>query len=182
MNITILNGSNKENNFFNEYITSLKNHFGGMHPTKIFNLDEMKIDFCVGCWNCWWKNPGVCSLKDDAPLIFNAVINADFFLFASPLVAGFTSYQLKCITDRLIILLHPYIKIVHGECHHKKRYDRYPDFGLIYQEEKDTDNEDLEIIRDIYHRLSLNFHADFRFMHSISETSPTKIVHEACHI
>lgn len=36
---------------------SLKNAF-------TFNLAELKISHCVGCWTCWWKTPGRCIYQD----------------------------------------------------------------------------------------------------------------------
>jgi multimeric flavodoxin WrbA len=124
----------------------------------------MNLKNCTGCWSCWWKTPGECAIKDEGEKIFRSVINSNFFVFASPIIAGFTSSELKKVTDRLIVLLHPYLELINGECHHRKRYDSYPDFGLLLQKEADTDEEDIQIISDIYDRLALNFHARKKFI------------------
>ena len=79
-------------------------------------------------------------------------------------MAGFTSSTLKKITDRFVGLLHPYIKLKNGECHHLKRYDKYPDFGLVLKKEADTDTEDIEIINDIYDRFAINFHSTKKYI------------------
>jgi len=142
----------------------------------------MNLHYCTGCWSCWWKTPGKCSIKDDAEPIFKSVINSDFFIFASPLIAGFTSSLLKKITDRFIVLLHPYIELKNGENHHRKRYTKYPDFGLILKNESVTDHEDIEIISDIYDRLAINFHCKKKYLKCIDQVKPKDIVYETCGI
>jgi hypothetical protein len=129
----------------------------------------MNIMQCTGCWSCWWKTPGICATKDDAQSIMYHVIHADLVVHASPVVAGFTSALLKTIQDRCIVLLHPYIEPIQGECHHRKRYDRYPDMALLLQPQSDTDEEDIEIITDIYHRLAINFHCKISHIWLTSE-------------
>ncbi len=183
MKITILNGDmNKGNSSFSNYIEKLNGTFGEEHEISVFHINKMKLKYCTGCWSCWWKTPGECSIKDGADEIFRSVINSDFFIFASPLIAGFTSSELKKITDRLIVLLHPYVEFRNEESHHQKRYSRYPDFGLILQKEADTDSEDVKIISDIYDRLALNFHSEKKYLKFIDEANPEDIVYETCNI
>lgn len=170
MKITILNGDpNLKSSLFSETIHSLSSQLGNDHQVKCFDLAQMDLHYCTGCWSCWWKTPGECAIKDDAEQILRAVINSDLIIFASPLVAGFTSARLKKITDRFVTLLHPYIELIEGECHHKKRYEKYPNFGLILEKEIDTDEEDLQIVTDIYDRLALNFHCKRLFTWFVDE-------------
>ena len=183
MKITILDGNMKAGKsefsiFTEELISRLRKD----HSVDVFQLQAMNLNYCTGCWNCWWKTPGECSQKDDGERIFRSYINSDFVIFASPLLAGFTSSALKKITDRLIVLLHPYIQMDLGESHHTKRYDHYPEFGLVLQKETDTDNEDLEILNDIYDRMALNFHAHRRYTRFIEQTTLEEIIHETCNI
>ena len=142
----------------------------------------MNLHYCTGCWSCWWKTPGRCAINDDAEKIIRSVINSDFVIFASPLIAGFTSSALKKITDRLIVLLHPYIELINGESHHRKRYNKYPDFGLILEKETDTDNEDLDIVNDIYERFALNFHCEKKYTRYIDHDKVEDIIYETCNI
>jgi multimeric flavodoxin WrbA len=183
MRITILNGDiHPENKNFSEYIQHLVENFTTeKHDVQVFNIHSMKLFYCKGCWSCWWKTPGRCDIQDDGAQIFQSVINSDFFIFASPLIAGFTSSALKKITDRFVCLLHPYIQLKNGESHHRKRYEKYPDFGLVLEKEADTDNEDIDIVRNIYERLSLNFHNNLRFCYFIESTKPEDITHEISH-
>jgi multimeric flavodoxin WrbA len=183
MKITILNGdSSPDDSDFTKYVSQLKKlYIDQGNEVEVFTLSAMNLKYCIGCWTCWWKTPGRCVHKDDGELIFRSVINADFFIFASPLVAGFTTALLKKITDRLIVLLHPYILIKEGEFHHHKRYDTYPEFGLLISRETSTDDEDIQIVEDIYKRLAINFHSRLRFLTITNEHLPEETAHATYH-
>ncbi|MDZ7737508.1 MAG: NAD(P)H-dependent oxidoreductase [Bacteroidales bacterium] len=181
MKITILNGDTADGDSdFGNYLDRLEKELKKENKVIRFDLKAMDLKYCMGCWTCWWKTPGRCAIKDDGEKIFREVINSDFFIFASPLVAGFTTAELKKICDRLIVLLHPYIKIKEGEFHHRKRYARYPDFGLIVQAEEDTDDIDLKIVSEIYDRLALNFHARKKYLRTIDKTTIEGLANETC--
>lgn len=183
MKITILNGDMAVGeSVFTDYIVKLAIQLKNHHSVDVFYIQKMKLCYCTGCWSCWWKTPGRCSKPDNAEQIFRSVIGADFVIFASPLMAGFTSSALKKITDRLIVLLHPYIKLKNGESHHRKRYDRYPDFGLILQREPETDDEDIKILNDIYDRFGLNFHNKRKYTRFIETGAINDIIYETCNI
>jgi hypothetical protein len=77
---------------------------------------------------------------------------------------GFTSALLKRACDRLIPLIHPYFEVVNREFHHRARYEKYPELGLILEKSADTDQEDVEIIGDIYSRLAVNLKSELRMM------------------
>ena len=183
MKVTILNGDMKQGKSdFSGYLEELTEGFRKNHSVNIYNLNKMNLHQCIGCWSCWWKTPGRCAINDDAEEIFRSVINSDFVIFASPLIAGFTSSALKKITDRLVVLIHPYIELINGESHHRKRYDKYPDFGLVLEKESDTDNEDLAIISDIYDRFALNLHSKKKYMKFIEHDKVEEIIYETCNI
>ena len=180
MKITILNGENRpDKTELGDYLSEFASELSKLkNSTQIFTLSDMNLKFCTGCWSCWVKTPGVCSQKDDGEIIFKEVINSDWLIFASPIIAGFTSAELKKITDRLIVLIHPYIQIRNNECHHKKRYEKYPKIGLILELGKDTDEEDIQIITDIYKRLALNFHSELKFVIKTYTTNSKQAAHE----
>lgn len=183
MNIAIFNGDMIGGQSpFTQYARQLARHMESDHRINYFELNSMTIRQCVGCWACWWKTPGLCAIKDDMDSIYKALMQSDFFIFASPLMAGFTSSLLKKMTERLIVLLHPYIIIVQGECHHKKRYDHYPNFGLLLEKEPDTDPQDIQIVTDIYNRFALNFHCQQKYTWSTDQHSLKDISHDTCHI
>jgi hypothetical protein len=77
---------------------------------------------------------------------------------------GFVSSLLKKAMDKMIPLVHPYIEIVNGENHHQKRYPHYPGLALVLEKDDKSDEEDLEIISDIFRRLAINFKSDLQFV------------------
>lgn len=171
MTFVILNACNEKDQF-GESMTALADKLNAEgHQVKLHHLCESHVIPCTGCWGCWVKLPGNCVFDDDTHQIRKDCIKADRLIFASPLIMGFTSAKLKHVQDKLIPLLHPYISIRQGECHHKKRYEAYPDIAVIYQAENDTDQEDIAILKKAYQRLALNFWADLLFVEELTEDS-----------
>ena len=152
------------------------------NQVKVFTLRDMDIKYCTGCWTCWWKTPGRCVFEDDMEQVYPAMMAADRLVMFSPLSMGFVSSLLKKVNDRSIPLLHPYIEIVQGECHHRKRYQKYPDLALIVNEEADTDAYDLDIINDLYQRFALNFRADLKVFTSVAQTTPQEAAYAVSRI
>lgn len=140
------------------------------HKVTRLDLDDMKLNRCKGCFNCWWKTPGRCIQRDDGDALCREVIRADSLLMAAPLEVGFVHPLLKGAVERLIPLLLPYIELVEDECHHKKRYESYPSFSLILEEEDDTTEEDLAIVETIFKRLSLNFRSRLRGVYTTTQS------------
>jgi len=102
-------------------------------------------------------------VADGSSDVCREFIDSDFVLFASPIIMGFTSALIKKAHDKLIALVLPYIGIYRDECHHVPRYEKYPRLGLLLEKGRDTDEEDVEIIADIYRRDASNFHTSFCF-------------------
>ena len=165
MKITILNGNQDASNAtIDDYLAQLNNELtSSSHAVTSFNLREMDIKYCIGCFGCWVKSPGECRSKDESRKVCSAYINSDFVLWASPIIMGFYSATLKKVTDKLICLVHPYGEFVHGEVHHLPRYDHYPIAGLLLEKGADSDDEDVQIISDIYNRTMLNFKSSSAF-------------------
>ena len=145
------------------------------------SLSEKEIKSCVGCWDCWWKTPGICRHKDDAPQILNDIINSDLVIYASPMIMGMYSALLKRFHDRTIPLVHPYIEIREGENHHKKRYPNYPQMGVIL-DNGDSSKEEIENTKYIFDRIAINFHSEVKLFYSIDEKNPKEISHAISHI
>ncbi len=165
MKITILNGNpDANNNVFDGYLKKLSDVLvSHNHLVNILDLREMDIRYCVGFFGCWLKTPGECVVADGSSDVCREFIDSDFVLFASPIIMGFTSALIKKAHDKLIALVLPYIGIYRDECHHVPRYEKYPRLGLLLEKGRDTDEEDVEIIADIYRRDASNFHTSFCF-------------------
>lgn len=161
MNITIVDGSlsnYKNQNFTTDLAIEL---VGQGHKVKVLKASEKNIHYCNGCWSCWWKTPGECAIKDDMPEFYRSYLNSDLVLHFSPLEMGFITSKLKNVNDRSIPLVHPYMTVVQGECHHIKRYEKYPSLGLII-DPNDADDEDLQITKDLYTRMALNLKTELK--------------------
>jgi multimeric flavodoxin WrbA len=177
--ICILYGNPQPNHLrLTGYVDKLAAGLARSHQVDLFRIDDMDIHYCTGCWSCWWKTPGECAFRDDAAQIFRSVMQSDLLIFASPVMAGFTSSSLKKITDRFVTLIHPYIQVVKGEYHHRKRYKKYPPFGLLLENEADTDAQDETIIRDMYDRLAINFHTRNLFLNWTHQQTAEELVNE----
>ena len=160
MNITIVNGS--PDNSWNEFEKELKNtclELTKEHNVDLFNIREMNIKYCVGCFSCWVKTPGLCVVKDDMEEILKSIAKTDYLIYVSPLVTGFISSETKKVMDRIIPTALPYIRTFNGECHHIKRYDKDMNLGILLFDDDGLDQEGVDITFSIIDRLGLNFHA-----------------------
>lgn len=171
MKITILNGNPDPNAVeYETYVSNLCKALNAAgHEVKHLVLREYDLRYCTGCFGCWVKTPGECVTQDDGPQIRADVLHCDFLLWAAPLVNGYPSAKLKQMMDKSIPLIHPYIAVVHGEAHHRKRYDRYPLAGLLVGPEADTDAEDLQMVENMFRRTALNMKSRLCFMHQVGD-------------
>ncbi len=164
MNITILNG-NPEPSSFDTYLAQLKTYLDARgHQANVLDLRDLTLRYCIGCFGCWVKTPGVCSSQDDSCEMCRTVIHSEFTLWAAPLRMGFPSWLLKTTLDKSIPLIHPYAVVDRGEAHHRPRYKRYPRFGLLLEPEADTDPKDLDIVADIFSRTAINLKSRLEFL------------------
>jgi len=168
MRIKILNGNPNDGNvIFDDYMKDLSDLLTSRdHTVSILNLREIDIKYCIGCFV---KTPGECVIKDGSIDVRREYINADFVLFTSPVIMGFTSALLKKTQDRLLPLMHPYFKPFQKQMHHISRYDKYPLTGPLIEKGKDTDEEDLKIISDIYRRDAVNLNSKLCFIKMITD-------------
>ena len=170
MNISILDGEQQlGDTSFTSYIDALAAVLGELgHTVNWLHLRDLDIGQCLGCWGCWVKTPGECVLKDDGERVCRSVIRSDLTLLASPLVMGFPTALLKRMIDRLIPLIHPYIAIVQGEIHHRKRYRRYPRLALLTRRGEGDTVEDAAIVKAVFERTALNFKSRLVCAHDMS--------------
>ncbi len=104
-----------------------------------WTLRDQKIAYCLGCFECWTKTPGLCRTPAPAPSrrrgagvddtgreVVESFIGGDLTIYLTPITFGGYSSQLKKAVDRSIGLLSPFFTRIDGEVHHQARYDRYP--------------------------------------------------------
>lgn len=177
MNIVFLNGNPVSDPFDNAVRALTHSMEAEGHVVSTWMLKDMKIPRCTGCFGCWVKTPGRCVSIDASREISSAVIKSDLTVFASPILMGFTSALLKNVTDKLIQNLHPYMEFDQKELHHRRRYEKYPKWGLFLGLNQDTDAEDLEIVKQIYRRAALNFKSTLVF--ACTDDQPVEeVLHE----
>jgi multimeric flavodoxin WrbA len=183
MKILLLNGNpRKEIDEFNDWLLQLKKSLlSDNHSVKQINVVEKNIVPCVGCWKCWVKYPGICFNHDDSHEICRYVINAGLVIFASPLIMGFISAQLKSAIDKMIPLILPFIEIYNEEMHHKNRYEKYPRIAGVFGLGDKHDQEDFDIATGILKRNALNMKTELMFtVHT--ESKIQDVVDEINHI
>ena len=154
MRVAIFNGNpDPADEGFETYLAELGEALRARgHEVEALTLRALDIKPCNGCFGCWIKTPGDCVVDDDAKKTRRAWMAADLALLASPVAMGFYSPLLKRAVDKLLPNLLPFISLYGGECHHDPRYEKYPRYGLLLQRGPDTDEEDLEILREIGHK------------------------------
>lgn len=139
-------------------------------------LSPAEIKACIGCWSCWVKTPGRCICKDAMTEIYPDYVNAEKVILLMDTAQGFINHSAKAFIDRTIPHYHPYIEIVDGECHHKARYERYPELHFYYDEQGLTPEES-QVIEDYLYRAAYHFGSNAYRIHknptwSLSELHP----------
>jgi multimeric flavodoxin WrbA len=175
MKILIMNGS-KSGSAIESRVSEIMSSVSEKgHSVKELLLRYMNYSPCRGCFNCWVKTPGLCVFKDDGDLLCREFLSSDIVILASPLIMGYPSALTKNALDRIIPLIHPYLEDVGGEVHHMKRYKKYPSLALLLEKSGDTDDEDIEIIKEIFERAALNLRSSLKFLRltdsSVEETA-----------
>ncbi len=132
MNVLLLNGVNKKEEhaaqIYQVIYQSLKTT---NHKIKSYDLRQLNIAPCMGCFGCWIQTPGECIVDDDGRLIARELIRHDVVICFSPVTFGGYSYELKKAMDRFIPDILPFFRIIQNEIHHVPRYKKYPNLIFI---------------------------------------------------
>ncbi|NTV59873.1 MAG: NADPH-dependent FMN reductase [Chlorobiaceae bacterium] len=131
----------------------------GGHQTEHVLLRESRIAPCNGCFQCWLKTPGMCTIDDDNRGLVAKHIRSDLVIALTPVTFGAFSPELKKFADHLIQTISPFFCRVNGETHHRQRYDRYPGFVSIgWLPGPDETQEGL--FRHLFYRNTINFYTE----------------------
>ncbi|OEF97066.1 hypothetical protein [Desulfuribacillus alkaliarsenatis] len=137
-----------------ELIDAINNFYAD--PVKVVALEKQAINACTGCWCCWLKTPGRCTMKDQMTEYYYDYVNSETVIILMDTSQGFINHQAKAFIDRTIPHYHPYIEIIGGECHHVARYKSYPDM-LFYYDSTGLTNQEEQIIEDYLYRTAYQF-------------------------
>ena len=103
--IVILNGAGKKNGntaaLINTFTEGAETSGNGV---VTFDVAHMNIHGCLGCMACMSKpkdDPNICAIKDDMNQIYDAIMDCDIIVFASPVYWWGPTSQLKAAVDRL---------------------------------------------------------------------------------
>ena len=88
---------------------------------EFFYIKKLKINPCLGCFNCWLKTPGECVQKDDMKMLLPKLSEANILVLATPLYVDGISGPMKNVLDRLIPGAQPFIELRDGHCRHPGR-------------------------------------------------------------
>ena len=116
------------------------------------DASALRISHCIGCNECWLKNPGICTIKDDYEIILKKMVHSDAMWVISETSLGFLSHSAKNIFDRVMPLVTMYLHFKDGEMRHVMRYENKLDIGIIYSGE---DNQ--EYLEKWCERTAINF-------------------------
>ena len=87
-----------------------------------------------------------------------SIVGSDLKVYLTPITFGGYSSALKRMVDHEIQNIAPFFVRVEGETHHRRRYERYPDFLAVgWADEADADVE--AVFRHLVGRNAINFHA-----------------------
>ncbi|WP_304942572.1 NAD(P)H-dependent oxidoreductase [Vallitalea guaymasensis] len=139
-----------------------------------FDLTQVAINDCIGCWTCWWKTPGRCVHKD-LDEFYSKYLNADKVIIFSKVTKGFVSGNLKTLFDRMIPHYLPYTTYSTGETMHVPRYEKYPDIQVFYQGDFAI-NEGREIYEDYIRRTFYQFYSKNISVKPIEEYSLKEVL------
>jgi len=121
---------------------------------KDFQIEHREIGrdelaFCKGCFGCWIKQPGECTIKDSMAEINNNFINSDVVVYLSPVIFGQFSANIKSAFDRWLPNILPFFMTrPDGSTMHPPRYLTYPKQIIIGYGEAISD-EDAQLFIDI---------------------------------
>lgn len=88
---------------------------------KYFDLSELKIAGCTGCFGCWTKTPGRCVIRDDAVNVYPAIAESSCVLYISRIKYGGYDTVMKTLLERAIPIQTAFIRLLDGETHHYQR-------------------------------------------------------------
>jgi multimeric flavodoxin WrbA len=90
---------------------------------EIINLRNKKIKNCIGCFNCWVKTNGKCTLNDDMTNeLFDKWKNADIVIYATPLFYHHMNAVMSTFQERQLPNALPFFQVEEDKTSHPLRH------------------------------------------------------------
>lgn len=122
-----------------EIYSALKQKNVNISNFEYVDAAKMNISHCLGCNFCWLKTPGECVIKDEYEPLLKKMSKADCVWLISDTKFGFVTYKTKNIVDRVMPIVTMNLQMVNKQMRHITRYEKDPDWGLIFTGEGDKD-------------------------------------------
>ena len=127
MKILAINSSPRKNRVsYTEMVMNLtiKGLREGGAEVDVVHLRDKKVKDCIGCFSCWTKTPGVCSLKDDmSKEIYPKWVAADLVIYATPLYHFLMTASMKRVIERTLPVATPTVAAQDGKSYHPLRHE-----------------------------------------------------------
>lgn len=178
MRVCILNGFDKSSAVSEDVFNSIKDQLSD-DSSHIENLalENLQLQYCKGCFGCWFVNNGKCVMNDSFEEIARSYISSDVAVVLTRVVFGGYEAKVKKVIDKFICLLLPLFEKTKGEYNHKKRYPKNPNLITIGVMEN-RNAEEAGIFRQLTERNSVNLHADSWYSEVIAESDSYKVINE----
>lgn len=88
---------------------------------EIVYTRKLKINPCLGCFNCWLRTPGKCVQRDDMESLLPRIGASDVLVLATPVYVDGMTGPMKNLLDRLIPLVEPFLDLRDDHCRHPVR-------------------------------------------------------------
>ena len=128
--IVLIDSGRKFINQRNEILKAINLSVEFNSNIEVFDISSVNFKECVGCFNCWVKNPGLCNSEENNELN-KKIVNSDNLVIVSEMTYGGFSASAKRVMDKIIPNVLPYMTVIHSELHHVKRYKKYPNLLTI---------------------------------------------------
>jgi multimeric flavodoxin WrbA len=124
MNALILNGAPKGHPVLDQAAKLLGKELTTRKWDPVtFQLRDLSITACRGCFKCWMETPGQCHMTDDGNNLTKILAQSRLLVFLTPVSFGGYGSLLKTAMERAILpSLLPFMTKRKGETHHPLRY------------------------------------------------------------
>ena len=117
--------------------------------SEFFDLSQMRISHCLGCFGCWIRTPGRCVIRDDAVSIYPRIAASRKLLYVSRIWCGSYDLPMKTMLERAIPIQQAFIRLLDGQTHHVQRDVALKEATIIGY--GDISEEEQNIFRQLVH-------------------------------
>ncbi len=121
-------GQSKTELILNQLVKGMKEEGA---EVEVVNIFKKKINYCIGCFTCWTKTPGICVHKDDmSKSLFPKYMASDLCIMATPLFHYTVNANLKTFIERTLPFAQPFFELKNGVTQHPQRQEPPPVVSL----------------------------------------------------